>query len=109
MKDSLSIERKRDILATIGNIFTNFDTRLNDTRVKTREYLQYITKSILLDNIEDIFEEENKDNIDFIFYFIFSKYSSKNYKDTLKLIDFVLKNSLIVKRIDILMIFYYTN
>ncbi len=96
MKDSLSIERKRDILATIGNIFTNFDTRLNNTRVKTREYLQYITKSILLDNIEDIFEE-NKDNIDFIFYFIFSKYSSKNYKDTLKLIDFVLKNSLIVK------------
>ena len=102
IENRITQEEINNILIKIEDIFFNFDSSINDSRVKIREYLKNIIKYINNQKIEKLFKE-NSNNIDFIFYIIYSKYSepentnSNKYKEVVEFINILNKLNLIKK------------
>ncbi len=102
IENRITQEEINNILIKIEDIFLNFDSSINDSRVKIREYLKNIIKYINNQKIEKLFKE-NSNNIDFIFYIIYSKYSEQEnininkYKEVIEFINILNKLNLIKK------------
>lgn len=102
IENRITQEEINNILIKIEDIFFNFDSSINDSRVKIREYLKNIIKYINNQKIEKLFKE-NSNNIDFIFYIIYSKYSEpeningNKYKEVIEFINILNKLNLIKK------------
>ena len=102
IENKITKEELNNISIKIENIFSNFDSSINDSRVKIREYLKNIVKDIKNDKIEKLFKE-NSTNIDFIFYTIHIKYSepestnSNKYKEVVEFINILNKLNIIKK------------
>ena len=90
-KDKINTLTKR-----LEEVFNNFDTNINNRKIKTREYAKYITKFITQENIKNLFEK-NKNNLDFIFYIVYAKYSISSYGEVIELINFLNKLNIIKK------------
>ncbi|CAM3902558.1 hypothetical protein [Arcobacter cloacae] len=94
VNNKLNKEDIDNLLMKIEDIFSNFNNSINDLKVKTREYVKYITKYLKKENIEKLFKENIK-NIDFIFYIIYTKYSESEYTEVIEFINILNKLNII--------------